>query len=50
MMGSKKLATIINEVWNKRGWFSRGKQVKIKIKGTVEFNIIQPLSQDALLV
>lgn len=50
MMGSKKLATIINEVWNKRGWFSGGKLVKIKIKETTEFNMIESLSQGKLLV
>lgn len=48
-MGSKKLATIINEVWNKRSWFSGGKLVKIKIKETIEFNMIEPLGQDGLL-
>lgn len=31
-MGSKKLATVINKVWNKRGWFNGEKLVKIKIK------------------
>lgn len=34
-MGSKKIATVINKVWNKRGWFSGGKLVKIKIKQNV---------------
>lgn len=49
-MRLKKLNTVINEKWNKRGCFSGGKLVKIKIKENIEFKMIEPFSHYRLLV
>lgn len=49
-MGCKKLATVINKIWNKTGWSNRGKLVKVKIKENIKFNMTEPLGQDGLLV